>query len=211
MLGAPISLGSFTFDDQLFGDSLVESDGGTHRSNNWLNVVSADPGNPAVFTGANFNSGIANMIGSVTYTIHYGTSIVNQTGDDFGIVAARFSPDDFFVEVSTDNGATFSSQQVISAAVGVSTGVPTSYYYVGAGPYSATLFVYALDFALFGVADGAGVNAIRISSEGGDLIRVGGFTALEETAVPEPATFALMGAALGVLALVRSRRSSTAN
>lgn len=36
-----IPLGTFTFDNDRFGNTLVESDGGTLRSQNWLNVVDA--------------------------------------------------------------------------------------------------------------------------------------------------------------------------
>ena len=50
------SLGAFTFNDNQFGNTLTESDGGTFSSTNWLNVVNVDPGNPSYLTGANFDT-----------------------------------------------------------------------------------------------------------------------------------------------------------
>src|SRR5262245_52938303 len=109
LLGAesalPISLGPFTFNDLQFGDTLAESDGGTFRNANWLNIVPGNPGNPGALTGANFDTGIANigLNGAPTYTIGYNTVIANNTGPDLGIVSARFSSQDTFtLEVSTD-------------------------------------------------------------------------------------------------------------
>ncbi len=56
------SLGPFNFDSALFGNTLVESDGGTFSSQNWLNVTNADPGNPAYLTGANFDTGWRTLV-----------------------------------------------------------------------------------------------------------------------------------------------------
>src|SRR5437762_12882610 len=79
------TLGSFTFNDAQFGKTLIEGDGGAHSATNWLNTTNADPGNPAYLTGANFETGIAN-IGlngrELSYTIGYNTPIVNGTGTD---------------------------------------------------------------------------------------------------------------------------------
>lgn len=76
-----ITLGSFNFNSNQFGNTLTESDGGTYRMSNWLNIVNADPGNPGALTGPNFNTGIANIgdFGTVPidYTIGYNTPIVN--------------------------------------------------------------------------------------------------------------------------------------
>src|SRR4029077_5715233 len=108
LLGAesalPISLGPFTFNDLQFGDTLAESDGGTFRNLNWLNIVNENPGNPGALTGANFDTGIANigLNGAPVYTIGYNTVIANNPGADLGIVSARFSSDTFRLEVSTD-------------------------------------------------------------------------------------------------------------
>ena len=59
--GFALTLGSFNFNDSQFGNTLGESDGGTFSDNNWLNVVNANPGNPGALTGANVNTGIANI------------------------------------------------------------------------------------------------------------------------------------------------------
>ena len=90
--GSTITLGTFNFNSNQFGNTLNESDGGTFRSSNWLNVVDADPGNPGALTGPNFNTGIANIgfntTTAIDYTIGYNTPIVNGPGNDMGLVTA---------------------------------------------------------------------------------------------------------------------------
>ncbi len=85
---ATIILGTFSFNDQQFGNTLTQSDGGTFLNNNWLNVVDTNPGSPGALTGPNFNTGVAN-IGidgtTIDYTIGYNTPIVNGPGADFGL------------------------------------------------------------------------------------------------------------------------------
>src|SRR5437016_5892520 len=66
-------LGSFSLNDSQFGDTLIESDGGVLRSSNWLATNNLDPGNPGALTGANFNTGIANVTPAISYTIGYST------------------------------------------------------------------------------------------------------------------------------------------
>jgi hypothetical protein len=195
-----LPLGTFDFDPNLFGDTLIESDGGSVSSIAWLNVVNADPGNPAYLTGANFDTGIANIPNTVTYTIGYNTSILNGAGDDFGVVIADFSPVDFGVAVSTD-GSTFSATQTVTVASGAATGENRTYFFNGIGGNTAGLVVHSLDLSSFGVGAGIGVSAIRISAPNSqlDLIRSAGFTV-----VPEPSTALLL--ATGLAALATSRR-----
>ena len=78
--GWALTLGTFQFNDSQFGDALLESDGGTYRSSNWLNIVPGDPGNPAALTGPNVDTGIANigLFESPLYTIFYDTPITNR-------------------------------------------------------------------------------------------------------------------------------------
>lgn len=201
-----ISLGAFQFDTALFGSTLEESDGGTFRAGNWLNVVNVNPGNPGALTGANFDTGIANigLSGTPVYTIGYGTPIANGTGDDLGIVAARFSGDPFSVAVST-NGTDFTSFVIFDSSTGVSTGVSKSYYYNSDGPYSADLYVSPVDLSIFGLAPGATITALKItSSTQADLIRVAGFgTAMDD--VPEPGAVMLLGSGLLALAVAAKR------
>jgi hypothetical protein len=92
-----VTLGTFTFNDQQFGDTLTQSDGGTFLASNWLNIVNANPGSPGALTGANFNTGIANIGntgGTVDYAIGYNTPIVNGAGNDFGLVVGYSWPSD---------------------------------------------------------------------------------------------------------------------
>jgi len=203
----PIMLGKFTFNDLQFGNNLVESDGGNFRMANWLNIVRADPGNPGALTGANFNTGIANIgiFGQqVVYTIGYNTAIANNTGADLGIVSARFSSDIFSLAVSTD-GINFTGPLDFGPALAVATGVEKSYFYGGndGGPFDAELFVTPVDFAAFGLASGETIVAVRVTSfPEGDLIRIAGLG----TSVPDAgSTLALLGSSLALLAGLRGR------
>jgi hypothetical protein len=199
-----IALGSYTFNDAQFGDSLVESDGGTFSASNWLNTTNANPGNPDYLTGANFETGIANINLGPTYTIGYNTPIANGAGADFGIVVARFSTDDISLEVSID-GITFLPGITVLAGTAIYSGEGRTYYYGGGGPYGASLFVHEIDLSVFGLGLGDTISAVRIgvgpNSNQLDLIRVAGFG---ETAVPEPAAIGLFG--LGLLGLAGMRR-----
>ncbi len=203
---APVGLGGFSFDSNLFGDSLLESDGGTFSAGNWLNVANADPGNPGYLTGAHFNTGIANIGfsgGPISYTIGYGAGILNGAGDDLGVVVARFSTDSFDMEVSTDGGLNFSSAVTIGSGSAVDSGVDRTYFYGGSGPFNSSLFVHSLDLDLFGIGGGASVNAIRITGTTElDLIRAAGFD--RAVGAPEPGTLALLG--MGLLGFRRFRR-----
>ena len=202
---ATISLGTFNFDSNLFGNTLLESDGGTFSASNWLNILNADPGNPGYLTGANFDTGIANIgiSGSPIYEIGYSTAIVNGAGNDFAIVDSSYSTaDTYSIAVSTD-GTTFTGFLPFLESIGTDTGVIRNYFYGGGGPFSATLNVISLDLSAFGIAPGGSIVAVRISgSPQADLIRVAGF-ATEQTAVPEPATLLLLGAGLGAVAARR--------
>ncbi len=201
---AAIPLGAFNFDSNLFGDTLIEADGGVLSSNNWLNTIAVDPGNPGYLTGAHFDTGIANINGQ-TYTIFYSNPISNGAGSDFAIVDANFSMQSFEgyqVSVSTD-GVAFSPSQWVPDTSGISTGV-TRTYFCCAGSivqayYQTILNVVPLDLDLFGIASGDSIMAIQITgTTEADLIRVAGFLA-----VPEPSTALLLGIGLASIAARR--------
>jgi hypothetical protein len=206
---ADVILGTFDFNSNQFGNTLVESDAGVFSGNNWLNIVNVNPGNPGYLTGANFNTGVANIgyNGNPLYTISYNTAIVNQSGYDLGIVTARFSTNDTAtLEVSSNGGSTFSSPLNFGPSAASATGVNRSYYYGGFGPNDAELFVTPVDLSDFGIISGTAINAIRITgSPELDLIRVAGFNT---TAVPEPGILTLLGLGLGaiVMPVWRKRR-----
>jgi hypothetical protein len=199
------TLGSFTFNDSQFGNTLLESDGGSYRNGNWLNIVNANPGNPAALTGANFNTGIANigLSGNPLYTIGYNSAIANGPGADLGIVSARFSTNDTFsLAVSTD-GINFTAPVPFGPELAVSTGVSRTFYYgASIGPFQCTLFVTPVDLTAFGLAPGATIIATRITSlPEGDLIRVAGLV------VPEPNALVLISCgALSLFACHHRRR-----
>jgi len=204
------TLGAFEFDDSEFGDTLLESDGGAFSSNNWLNVVNADPGAPGYLTGPTFDTGIANigLIGQPVYTIGYAGGIDNGVGADLGIVTARFSDSDTItIEFSLD-GITFTGPIALGPELAVSTGETRNYVYDGGGPFTATLFVTSVDLSDYGFGAGDVVTAVRVT--GGpqlDLIRVAGFGA----AIPEPTTWALMISGFGLAgAGLRRRRHASA-
>lgn len=200
---AQTTLGSLTFNDNQFGDTVSASDGGSAAASNHLNIVNADPGLVGSLTGANFDTGIANISDTV-YTIGYNTPIVNGVGDDFGIVVARFSDDDVQIALSKD-GSTFGSDFVVDKADFSDSGEQREYYYQNAGPYGSDLFYIGLDLSNFGFAANESMLAIEIGSNPNatnkqlDLVRVAG---LEP--VPEPATLTLLG--LGALAVLRRRK-----
>lgn len=204
---AQTTLGTFTFDDNLFGDTLIQSDGGTFANHNWLNTVNANPGSPGYLTGANFNTGIANIGvgGAPVYTIGYNTPILNDLGADLAIVSARFSADTFDLAVSTD-GVNFTSTQSFAPATAVNTGVGRTYYYNGNGPFSSTLFATGVDLSAFGIAQGASISAVRITGlPEADLIRVAGFRAAT-SAVPEPSSALLFLPGLAAFGLLKLRK-----
>jgi hypothetical protein len=190
-----VSLGAFAFDSSKFGDTLVESDSSsssTFRARNWLNVVNTDPGNPGALTGANFDTGIANIglreLIPPTYTIGYNGGILNGAGADLGVIVARFSTDEFVI--SFDGGVGF----YVSGDAAVNTSVNRNYFYRGCGidcgSFNATLFVHMLDLSDYGVASGASISSVSITSDQQlDLIRVAGV-------IPEPSTGLLVIAGL---------------
>ena len=206
---ADVALGSYDFASNQFGDSLVESDGGAYAASNWLNVVNADPGNPGYLTGANFDTGIANigLFGSPSYTINYHSAIANGSGADLGVVTARYSTSDkISLAVSTD-GVNFTNAIDFGPAAGADSGVGKTYFYGVNGQSSAELFVTAIDLGAFGLAPGATIQAVRVTgSPELDLVRVAGFA----SAVPEPAGAAMLLAGLGIVGAVLRRRDRQA-
>jgi hypothetical protein len=172
---AQVTLGAFTFNNSQFGNILTESDGGVFSASNWLNLVNADPGNPAYLTGTNFDTGIANIPGSVTYTIGYTTPIVNGAGNDFAIIAgydtfADASGSTVTLSVSTD-GIGFSPAQTLTTG-SIATGEFRNYLYAGTGPFPTELFVLPLDLSSFGIAPGGSIAAVRFfgDADGADVI-----------------------------------------
>lgn len=197
--GRALTLGPFVFDDTKFGDTLLESDGGAWSAVHWLNVFNMDPGNPAYLTGAHVRTGIANIGhgGPVTYRIGYNTGIVNQSGDDLGVIVARDSSDPVRIAVSLD-GTNYTSFMVLPASQAVGTGVQMAWYYGASGgnPFDAELFVHPVNLDSFGVGAGQMIRGVAIEGYTGlDLIRVAGL-------VPEPSTLL----ALASFALLAARR-----
>jgi hypothetical protein len=85
-------------------------------------------------------------------------------------------------------------------ALGVSTGVPETYFYNGSGPFGATLFVTLVDLSDFSVAPGASINSIDVTgSPELDLIRIAGVAAAP---VPLPAALPLFATGLGAIGLL---------
>lgn len=187
---AQTTLDTFVFDDALFGNTLVESDGGSFSFSNWLNTTNVSPGNPGFLTGVGFETGIANigMTGTPTYTIGYSTPIVNRPGADLGVVVARYTEDFVNLAVSAD-GSSFTSSLEFGPQSAFDTGVHKLYYYGGGGPFDAELFVHAIDLSDFGVGLGDSIVAAKVTGYTQlDLVRVAGFMA-----VPEPGTMLSLG------------------
>ena len=161
-----------------------------------MNLVNANPGNPGALTGPGFDTGIANIgsIGNVFYTIGYNTPILNGIGDDLAIVSARYSASDTFTLQVSSDGFTFTPFAAFGPGLAVATGVRQLFFVAGTGPQPALLFVTPIDLSLFGIAQGATISAVRItSSPEGDLIRVAG---LGSSTVPEPNTLFMFSSGL---------------
>lgn len=207
-----ITLGGFEFDDGEFGDTLSESDGGAFSAGNWLNTTNVDPGNPDYLTGANFETGVANIGLSgrgAIYTIGYTGGVDNDSGFDLGVVTARYSTNDSItIELSLD-GITFFAPINLGPLQAVATGVNKSYFYGGGGPFGAELYVTSIDLSDYGFGAGDTLKAVRVTgSPELDLIRVAGFGA---GGVPEPGTWALMIMGFGLAgAGLRRRRAAFA-
>lgn len=198
---AQTSLDTFVFDDALFGDTLLESDGGAFSFSNWLNVNNVSPGNPGFLTGANFDTGIANIgqSGNPVYTIGYNVPIFNNPGDDLGIVVARYSEDTITFAVSED-GVSFTADTNYGPETAIDTGVHKLYYYGGGGPFDAELFVQSVDLSDYGIAPGGSIVATRITGSSQlDLVRAAGYL------VPEPSTIGAFAVA-GLAFFARRRR-----
>jgi hypothetical protein len=226
---AQTTLGGFTFDDGLFGNTLIESDGGAWSTRALLHVGPVVPSNPSYLTGVGFGTGIAN-IDRITYTIGYGSSIFNNAGHDLGVVMARFSADPFDIAVSTD-GTTFGAAKRYEPSSAAATGVSQSFRFAGTGgQWNADLFVQTIDLSAFGLGAGQSISAVRITGYNQlDLLRVAGFSSAAAgpvtpnatfpegevaaslmeggtTVTPEPGTYALMAAGLAGLFTMRRRK-----
>jgi len=206
-----VSLGSFTFNSDQFGDTLSQSDGGTYAAANWVNIVASDPGSPAYLTGANFDTGIANigLTGPVSYTIGYNTPITNNSGADIGVVTARFSFGD--AVTLTINGITKTYGPDPDPAI--STGVSIPYYYAPSPLLQpADLWVTLIDLNDFSVAGGASINSLVVTgSPELDLIRVAGLIpSSSPSETPLPAALPLFASGLGALGLFGWRRKKRA-
>lgn len=201
---AQVGLGDYTFDGKAFGDTLTQSDNGRFASSNWLNTSNVHPGAPHYLTGANFETGVANIgfPAGLTYTIGYDAGILNRTGFDLGVVVARYTEDPFEIAISED-GASFTAPRRIEFGTAHDTGVHKLYFYGGGGPFDAELFVHEIELADYGFAAGAVIKAVAITGfEQLDLIRVAGVTA----AVPEPGVWVFLLSGLATAGLLTRRR-----
>jgi len=189
----------FTFNDAQLGNTLLESDGGTFRNSNWLNIVNANPGNPGALTGANFDTASpisvwAVRLSTLSVTIQPLRTGLVRTLESF---SARFSVSDTFnLAVSTDGIKLYSVHGFRARARRDhrwSRGI-TFMPAMAHSPLLSSLHRWTSTY--FGLAAGATISAVRISAlPEGDLIRVAGINA-----IPEPSSILLISSGMISLA-----------
>ena len=134
-------------------------------------------------------------------------SIVNGAGADFAVWEAGNPSESFLMSVSTDGGATFSAQVLF--------GTVATNPLASTGAYDVNIGFVNLD--AFGIAAGAAVDAIKLSGlftgiggSGPDLLAIAALNAGPPTGnvpgIPEPETYVMMLAGLGLLGYAARRR-----
>lgn len=181
------SIGGYTFQDNAFADAVTDVSG-DYRLKGADSVAGAVTGFD-VSSYAKSRDAVGYMDIAFTDNVAF-----NGAGSDL-VLFELGSADSFFVTI---NGVTRSAQ---SLATGIT-----------AGGYS--LNAAALDFDLFGLAEGALVDSFRLSFMGtpdntAAVASVGALNSRAVSAVPEAATWALMVAGFGTVGASMRRRRTT--
>ncbi|WP_077035713.1 PEP-CTERM sorting domain-containing protein [Pelomonas sp. KK5] len=191
---AALSIGGLTFADDSYADQLVASTG--------IYTVNG-PSLAAALTDKDLSTWATSMTPGASVTLRFtDNSVVNGAGDDLALFevgheAYEYSQEGFDSFNVTINGITRTYFTTETTTIVDDHNVNMT----------------TLDLSFFGIAAGASVNEIQIGMDFDtrgsrpQLQLVAAIHSGAATAVPEPQSFAMLAAGLGVLACAARRRS----
>lgn len=131
----------------------------------WLNVVnSAVTLSQAMSSSPIENQGFANAETGTVVEVFFSGGVTNNAGADLVILDAAFDYGLYQVSSDFDGFAASVGVDILTSGVFAAN---SSYYYQGAGPYSATVWGVEIDLDSIGVPSGTTVNSLRFECTSG--------------------------------------------